>query len=196
MDPGSKEYQDIASALGGSEETRGLVLGAASQRHALREMTGKGRRGAHGQADSILGLATGGALSEMNFSVGGRSLRANSTTLMRLLGKDGGPGDDIETQMASQLAELGVSEAASKVKDLRSRLKGGVTGDEAKSLYDKFANDPELQRVRREGVERMQQANDPLGVQRNTLLTEIRGGINRLVEKINPDNMSQSTPPG
>jgi hypothetical protein len=55
--------------------------------------------------------------------------------------------------------------------------------DEAKEIYAKFNNDPELQRIRREGMEKMQRDRDPLGVERNDLLKSIKDGVTKMANR-------------
>ena len=76
-----------------------------------------------------------------------------------------------------------MDKASGLVKDLRTMLKDGLSPEEAQAAFKKFEGDSDLQRVRKEGYEKMQRDRDPLGVQRNELLGEIKTGINKLVEK-------------
>lgn len=197
MDPASPEYRKIVEALGQTEETRGLVMGAAQQRNVVTQLTGKGRRGRAAQAESALGLITGGAMSELNFTLGGRALnkRNQAQILFEKFSKGGAGADELESQLASQLSELGLTDAGKKVKEFRGLIGGGVTAEEATKLYEKLGTDKDLSRIKQEGVQRMQALQDPLGVQRNTLLEGIKAGIEKLVEK-GSDGVNMSTQPG
>lgn len=198
MDPNSEEYRRVVEALGQTDETRGLIMGASGQRATVRELTGKGRRGRAGQAESALGLISGGSLSELDFSVGGRALnKRNQAQVLFEKFKSGGAGaDELEKQLASQLSALGLTDAKDKVKEFKGLVGGGVTGDEATKMYEKLGSDSDLRRIKEDGVKRMQQMQDPLGVERNSLLTGIKTGIERLVEKAGGEGVNMSTNPG
>jgi hypothetical protein len=197
MDPNSEEYRKVVEALGQTEETRGLVMGAAQQRNAVTQLTGKGRRGRAGQAESALGLISGGSLSELDFTMGKRTLnkRNQAQVLFQQFQKGGADADELEKQLASQLGGLGLTDAGKKVKEFRNLLGEGVTPEEATKLYTTLSSDKDLTRIKDQGVARMQQAQDPLGVQRNTLLEDIKTGINKLVEQ-RSDGVNMSTQPG
>lgn len=193
MDPNSAEYRAAAKALGVNDIGRGLLSSAAQERGAVTQLMGRGRRGRLGANEAALGMLTGNALGEMAFTVGeGKNRRTLSSrnqaqVIMESFRKGGRTADDLEGQLVSQLETLGVKDAVANVQQLRKALVGGVDEGEARELYKKLGSDADLQRVQREGIERAQRLQDPLGVQRNDLLKQI-------LDKL-PDKQNQSVDP-
>lgn len=196
MDPNSAAYREAAGALGGSDIGRNLLMGSSMQRAFTRDASGGGRRGRNQQAETVLGSLTGGSMGSMEFSIDGRQVgrRNQARTIFDQFSKGGKHADELEAQLTTQLSELIGGDASGKVKEMRGLIAGGVSKEEAKAIFDKFEKDPELQRVKREGFEKMQRDRDPLGVQRNDLLSEIRTGINKLVEKGGDGGVNMSNP--
>ncbi len=182
MDPSSPEYREAAKALGATDVGRGLLQGVASTRAFEKDATGKGRRGRAQQAETLFGAFTGGSMSSLDFTVGGRTLskRNQAQVLMQEFSRGGKNAQDLEIQLAEQLENMGVADASGKVQKFREILAGGVTGEEARDLYRKLQSDPDLERVRKQGVEKMQRDRDPLGVERNDLLKGILEGVKAL----------------
>lgn len=184
MDVNSAEYQALVKDIGTDETGRSLLRGGSMERAFTRDVMGGGRRGRAQQAETALGSITGGALSGMEFKIGKRTLssRNQARAIFESFRSGDKNADDLEKQLARQLGELGVSDAAEKVQEFRGMVKGGIDDKEATAIFKKFEQDSDLQRIRQQGMEKMQRDRDPLGVERNNLLGEIRTGINKLVE--------------
>jgi hypothetical protein len=194
-DMSDKELRQYSKALGSTDVGRGLLAAGTQRRNAVREMSGGGRRGQAGAADSIFGAATGNMLGEMDLTMGGRALnkRNQAQVLFREFKKGGKGADELQEQLVAQLEQSGVKDASHYINQVRSAIsKDGVQSEEAKGLFDKLSKDENIQKIRSEGVLRAQTRNDPLGVQRNSLLEGILAGVNKMAGVEAP---TQTLPP-
>jgi hypothetical protein len=179
LDPNSDEYREISEAMGTGEDATALRAAVSQTRQFTRDITGEGRRGRRGAAESALGALTGGTLSDMSFSVmrgrpgHQREQRVTgASSIMQLLQRGGADASRIEAQLTEQLRGMGVSGAEGLVSEF--------TRDEAHRLETRLEESgvgAAAQRQQAAATEAAQRRSDPLGVQRNDLLTEIRNHI-------------------
>jgi hypothetical protein len=172
----------------------------------MRELTGRGRRGGAGAADAALGAITGGSLSEMEFEIGGRTIRGSdrgaSRTLMGILRRGGEGGAELMNQLRSRLTEMGVTgdDATNMINTLSAGVadgeRGGLSETAARELMTMTGSNRELARISTEASTRMAEARDPLGVARNTLLTEIRDTLRDRLAAPNSGSGTGGVPTG
>jgi hypothetical protein len=176
------ELARVQDLIGGTEYGKNLISVGIQRQGAMKQMSGAGRRGRAGAADSIFGAATGNSLGEMDLQLGGRDLskRNQAQVLYREFQRGGKGADELEKQVAQKLKAMGVENAAENIHTVRTSIESDkkVTAEEGGKLFDKLAFDEDLQKVQREGVKRAQEKADPLGVQRNDLLGKILSAVN------------------
>lgn len=183
MDPNSEAYRAISESMGTGEEARAYRASVAETRGFLRDVTGAGRRGRRGADEAALGRLTGGTLSDMSFNItrGGRERTVRgASSIMSLLRGGGADADTIAAQLTEQLGDLGVTGASDLVSSFRGAAAGGFTTEEAADLERRLEESgvgEAVERRRAEETEANQRRSDPLGVQRNDLLTQIRDAI-------------------
>ena len=183
-----EERAKYTDALGKEEEGRGLMLMAAQQNRAVRELSGGGRRGHMGARDAALSMLTGNAIGGMEFSLGeGKQkryldVRNQSQVIARAFAQGGKEADSLALQLADQMKGQGIQNAEQYVQRLQGYLKDGkLSPKEAEDFYKEMRDDKDVQRVQREGYLANQKQNDPLGVERNDILKQIKTGIGMLV---------------
>lgn len=205
MDPTSEEYTKTVGALagGGNEAGRGVVRQGSERRHEIDVLSG--RRGGRRRAETALGMVTGNAFGEMEFEVGGRIENGQrvggqrvrgAANIEQILRRGGSRGREVMQQLTQGMMTAGVSEEDAKriSTDYQSMLgtskEGGrnvvFTQEEQERLRGISAS-PEMQKVRESAQKRQeaatlasQRTQDPLGVERNSILTQIRDGISAL----------------
>lgn len=203
MDTGSEAYGDVASALGGSEGGRALMAAAAQDRHLRRALSGRGRRGGAEAAETALGAITGGSLSEMEFTVGGRTIRGSDRNAARriagILSGGGRGAEEVMTQLTTHLRGLGMSEeeAAGMVGTVTMGFMGGRGGTMSEGaiedLIRQTGSSETLSRVRREGTERMARERDPLGFERNQILGRMETALTSIRDRLPGATTSEPT---
>lgn len=172
LDPNTQKYRDLAEKLSSTDSGKALLMGASRQRSFMRDVSGKGRRGPHQAAETALGALTGDSVGSMDLTIGGHLLnkRNQAQRVFEIFKKGGKNATDLEGQIAGQ---LNIKDSLDRVKEFSGLVKGGLEGEEAKKIYEKFSQDPELRAIREQGMENMQRARDPLGATRNDLLEKI-----------------------
>jgi hypothetical protein len=198
MDTSSEEYRQMAAALGESEAGQGLLGGIAQERQQRRALEGRGRRGRHQAIETAFGMVTGNSLSSMTFELsGGRTIQGSDRNaaqrLAQLMGGD--EGTSIMQQLQTQLTASGVGreEAGQLVQSLAAGINSGGRGvGNIDELIQRTGDSTSLQRIQAQQVENRQRQQDPLGVQRNDLLTQIRDGV----RNINRGGGDDGVPPG
>lgn len=188
------EYEAVARAMGRTEGGRAFLAAASQDRQLRRDLSGRGRRGSAGAAEAAFGAATGGALSEMEFSVGGRTISGSDRNAARrlaaILSRGGEDAGTITRQLQAQLeGRLGLSaeEAGNLSTTLSTGLqagRGGVMNAAAVEDLIRQSGSEGLSRVRREGAERMARDRDPLGAQRNDLLRSMDQTLRTISEQL------------
>lgn len=203
MDTGTEEYGDVASALGGTEGGRALMAAAAQDRHMRRALSGRGRRGGAEAAETALGAITGGSLSEMEFTVGGRTIRGSDRNAARriagILSGGGRGAEEVMTQLTTHLRGLGMSEeeASGMVGTVTMGFMGGRGGTMSEGAIEDLirstGSSETLSRVRREGSERMARERDPLGFERNQILGRMETALTSIRDRLPGATTSEPT---
>jgi hypothetical protein len=181
LDPESEQYRTAMGALGESDFGRTMMQVSAQRRQRNRDMSGRGRRGRRGAADSVLGALTGNTLSQMEFEVGGRTIsggrRDASSMIMGMLERGGEDGQSIQEQLTRQLQEQGSRNAPEIMSRLQEMLSTGERGrgtglstKEADELNQMIEQDTGIRERTRERTAARQRQDDPLGDERNTTL--------------------------
>jgi hypothetical protein len=169
--------------IGGTDYGKSLLSVGIQRQGAMTNLSGGGRRGRRGAAESAFGMATGNSLGEMDLTVGGRTLnkRNQAQVLYQEFSKGGKGADELEGQLVANLKRMGVDDASENIKMLRKSIESGkgIDKDEGGKLFDKLAFDEDLQKVQAEGVKRAQEKSDPLGVERNGILKNILTAVNK-----------------
>lgn len=194
MDTGGAEYERAARALGTSESGRAFLAASAQDRQLRRDLSGRGRRGGAGAAEAALGAVTGNSLSEMEFEIGGRTIRGSDRNAARRLAgviSGGGRGaHEAMTQLQRQLESRGVSqeEAGQLVNTMATGMMGGRGGrmseGSIEDLIRQTQGSESLSRIKREGTERMDRSRDPLGFERNQLLRDMGETLNKIRDRL------------
>lgn len=186
MDPESEEYRDAVRQMGGSEFGRSFLTGVANDRQRDRALSGRGRRGGRQRAETALGMLTGNTLSDMDLSVGGRSLgtRNRAGRVEAILQGGGAQADELMQQMTRQLTSQGVGNAGEMLSTYRTALSdGSLDEEERRKMIQGVGSNADLQRVQREAIERRQRQQNPLDTTRNEHLAAIREGISNLARQ-------------
>lgn len=197
------EYEAVARAMGRTEGGRAFLAAASQDRQLRRDLSGRGRRGGAGAAEAAFGAVTGGALSEMEFSVGGRTVRGSDRNAARRLAAAlSGGGRDAEavmSQLRSQMEGMGIGEeeAGNLVNTLAMGMMGGRGGamseGSIEDLIRQTGSSESLSRVRREGAERMARERDPLGFERNQILTRMETALTGIRDRLPGATTSEPT---
>jgi hypothetical protein len=183
LDPNSEEYRNASRAFGSGAMGQQWRQQVSQTRQYMRDATGQGRRGSRGAADTLLGMLTGGSMSEVNVEVsrGGRTRRvSNTSSIMQMLRGGGGDGDAAATALSDQLVGLGVKDGEEIVQQFRRDAQSGrgIDASEARRLEERMRESGVHQRVQdrqREQTLAGQRNSDPLGNERNTILRDILG---------------------
>lgn len=178
-----EELALVQEKIGGTDYGKGLLNVGIQRQGAMTNLSGGGRRGRRGAAESAFGMATGNSLGEMDLTVGGRLLnkRNQAQVLYQEFSKGGKGADELESQLIANLKKMGVDDASENIKLLRKSIESGkgIDKEEGGKLFDKLAFDEDLQKVQAEGVKRAQEKSDPLGVERNGLLKNILTAVSK-----------------
>jgi hypothetical protein len=188
LDPGSEEYQRVAEALGADDFGRAQHSTIVHYRQLQRDLSGRGRRGRRGAADSAMNQLTGGTLNELDLSVGGRSLgtRNRAQQVQRILAQGGDAAEELRRQMSTQLTAMGVEGADEMLERYQQMLsdetgrRGNLSSDEIDELIADTESNTSLQKVQREALDRRQRQQNPLDTTRNDLLLRIAQGVERV----------------
>lgn len=195
VDMSPEDLDRWRTGIGSNAMGRGLLQAVAAQRNAERNLQGQGRGGLRGAAQTAFGMLTGNALGEMEFTIGGRRVEGRNAAqaLWRSFAGGGAKSQEASDQLVRQMQDIGVKNAPQLVQQMREAVEShGIDSKEARDVYKRLSKDEDLQRVQREGIERVQRQSDPLGVQRNDLLKGILDGVNKLAGVEGPN---QSLPP-
>lgn len=185
LDTGSDEYREIVEAMGQQGETGRAFMQAGSQvRQVMRDLTGRGRRGATQQAETGLGLITGGTFNQMEITAqeGGRRLTA--AQVQRLVRRGSAEGaSESDRAMAQRIMNQlrgGMSDvtgADELIEQWRGSLQGGIDEGEAESLFRGATGNAALQKRQQEALRDRQRQQDPLSTERNDILKNILAAI-------------------
>lgn len=194
LDPNSDEHRMWSEALPEGEAGELERMRVSHLRQFTRDVSGGGRRGARGAAAAALEGLTGGTMSDLSFTIGGgdtgrreRTVRGSDTSsVMRLLTAGGADSEAIQRQLREHLSGLGIENADDLVSQFTELAEGGFSADtsggrsEAERLSELFEESGVTEAVERRETEETlanQRRTDPLGVERNALLTTMEGHL-------------------
>ncbi len=186
MDPDSELYRNMASSLGTEESGigRSFLASVASDRRSNRELSGRGRRGRRGRAEEALRLATGGlGTDDMHFTIGGRETTSETSIYEALAGNNRNESAaDMEAQLLANLNAAGASDGTRIAREFREMAAGGLTTAEMGRMRELSEGDTGLARAARERSSAAAAAADPLGAERNNLLTQMRDSLRNIAD--------------
>lgn len=197
MDTDSDEYRQVAAKMGRNDEGRAFMASVANSRRLQRDMSGEGRRGRRGGAESVFGALTGTTLSSMELNYTDRrgrrrevDPRRRANYLRRVFAHGSTEQQrDAREQLHAQLRQLqvGAGEATEMVSTVANAYSDGrISSEEAQNIEQMTSGNTALQTAQREAVMNRQHQQNPLDTTRNDLLERIV----RAVEKNTDEDKS------
>lgn len=184
------------SLEGATEEDRAQVMaltGSLTRERALqRDLTGRGRRGTRQANETALNMISGGTLSGMELTVGGRQVSGRniqSVITNALSGRGRMSGDErasVQQQVVEQLRRSGIDNAEEMVNQLSSSLTNSESGEGIGRISEEEANrlratvgenQTSIDKASERAMEQRQRAQNPLDFERNQTLTQILQAI-------------------